>query len=215
MPFPESSLAKGEEVRYNLRPHWRVLMLPGLWAFVALLVVIIGWNLPDGIIGHLFFLLVVAAAVSPFTLWPLLVRQATFIVFTNQRILLRHGVINVKLRDIPLIRLNEVAVHQNFIDRFFGCGALLVGGKDGSKLDNVPDVVKMAALVNELIPGTGHQRGAGLADVEKVVKDLYNLLTVASGQSQSPPPAGSTVPPPAPAQPQVPPQPQPPAQHQA
>jgi uncharacterized membrane protein YdbT with pleckstrin-like domain len=178
MSFPDDALTDEEDVRGHLHPHWHTLLLPGIWAVasVALMITCL-IVLPDALWAWILFLLVVALGLFSlfrYAIWPFVLWRTTHFVFTTDRILLRGGVFNRKQRDVPLARLNDVAVHQSFFDQLFGCGALVVGstGDHGaSRLEHIPNVMKVQVLINKLIRESGHRRGADVPHLEKRLMD--------------------------------------------
>lgn len=174
MGFPEGSLTKDEVVLSHLRPHWRILILPATYLVViafATLFVWIAWA--DGFWGHkLLVVLLVAGSIflARFSVWPVLDWQSRHFVFTNERLLLREGVLKRELRDIPLTKINDVAAKQSIIDLPFGSGALVLGAGVVWRLEHIPNVIKTQVLVNELIQDKGHKRGIDAQGLEQQLK---------------------------------------------
>ena len=75
-------------------------------------------------------------------------------VFTNERVMLRSGVVSRDRRDVPLNRINDHSTKQSLTDRGFGCGTLTIesaGERGQSVLRSVPDVDRVQTMLNELI----------------------------------------------------------------
>jgi uncharacterized membrane protein YdbT with pleckstrin-like domain len=161
--------------------------MPAIWTAAVVVALVVGWILlPGGLPGkvlHATLAAVLLLVFLRFAAWRLVVWRTTHVVFTTERILLRDGVFKRTQRDIPFGRMNEVRIEQTLFDQMLRCGALVVGppGEHGqARLENIPDVLKAQVLINELIHGAGHQRGADVPDLEKTVGRLM------SGNSEKP-----------------------------
>ena len=54
---------------------------------------------------------------------------------TNQRVYVRRGIINIKEKDIPLAKINDVQIVQSLVQRLFGAGdAIVQVGNDESSM---------------------------------------------------------------------------------
>ena len=54
---------------------------------------------------------------------------------TNQRVYIRRGIINIREKDIPLAKINDVQITQNLSQRFFGAGDVVIQvGNDESRI---------------------------------------------------------------------------------
>jgi uncharacterized membrane protein YdbT with pleckstrin-like domain len=156
--FPDRQLATDEEVVKHLHPHWLTLIIP---VFVFLLTVGLGgfllaivpagdmqqWlRLAIGVVGLIVLIW--------FVLAPVLVWKTTHYVITNQRVLIRTGVLNHTGRDIPMQRINDVAFEQTLLDRIIGAGTLQVesAGETGQTvLKNIPHSDKVQQTINHLV----------------------------------------------------------------
>jgi uncharacterized membrane protein YdbT with pleckstrin-like domain len=132
-------LNEGEHVLISTRTHVKALLVPAL----ALLVVagLAGYlsSLPSGdgagvwrlVIWGFAAALLVWFSVAPFLRW--LMRTYTF---TNRRLITREGVLTRRGHDIPLNRVSDISYEKGLVDRFFGCGTLVVS--DASEHGQVP-----------------------------------------------------------------------------
>ena len=116
-------LNDGEEVVADVRPHWWALVGP-----LGAVVVVIAAGLAARIEGastavDLGLLAVVVLAVA----W-LLVRYlrwaTTTLIVTNERLIVRRGVVARAGREIPLEHLSDIGYHQRIFDRLIGAGDL-------------------------------------------------------------------------------------------
>lgn len=111
----------------ELRPHWWFFAGPGA-AFTGLVVVLVVVLRARGDVRAVSLLAWGAAAVA-WAVWMLarLARWATTLfVVTNDRLIVRTGVLSRHGREIPLERINDISYHQSLWERVIGAGALLV-----------------------------------------------------------------------------------------
>lgn len=155
-----SQLADGEEIQADLRTHWKALVGPIIVLVIAVVVLILvaafgegtawgGWALL--VVGVLAVVLVWLATVLPVWRW-----SSTHYVFTNRRISHRYGLLTKKGRDIPLYRVNDVAMEKGVLDRILGCGTLVVSDateKAGMELHDVPHVEEVQVMLQNLLFG--------------------------------------------------------------
>lgn len=135
MPFPKSFLNDGEEVVLDLRPHWVFLTWPTAALAASLLAAIVA----DRDIGSDFLtfplLAVVLVAlvwfVGRFARW----RTTNFVV-TNDRLVVRKGIVRRHGREIPLEHVNDLTVIQNLVDRIVKAGDLHIesAGERGAEV---------------------------------------------------------------------------------
>lgn len=166
--FPYNALSADEKVERLLHPHWRVLLLPMLCTLVYLAVTLAVLIVLDhdlwgsilvGLVGIVGLVLWIFLALRPFLIW-----RSTQFAFTSRRVLVRRGLIRLDLSEIPLGRVNEVKVRKSLVDRVFGSGNLIMG--EYPALENVPDVVTVFKLANDLIEARGHTKGVDAQKLE-------------------------------------------------
>ena len=130
MTFPRKLLNPGEEIAFELHPHWwyfsgsagfGILILAGALALgltnvlhgparsSAALALLGGLGL-----GFLWFLV------------RLLTWRTTHFVLTTDRLILRSGVLSKQGREIPLERVNDLSFHQTLFERMVGSGNLTI-----------------------------------------------------------------------------------------
>jgi uncharacterized membrane protein YdbT with pleckstrin-like domain len=132
VPFPRKLLNEGEDIVLDLHPHW--------WYFVKPVVVLVA-----GIVGAValrdvdaariaFLVVIVVAAV-----WLAVVYAkwaTTNVVVTTDRLIHRVGVLGKQGKEIPLERVNDIAVSQTLFERLIGSGDVTIesGGERGQQL---------------------------------------------------------------------------------
>ncbi|MEU8236962.1 PH domain-containing protein [Actinoplanes missouriensis] len=157
MAFPEDVLTDEEEVVLHLAPHWKAAVAPVAVLALALTGEILAWvMLPETEGGTVALWLI-----SAILLWnslrygvrPLLIWRFTHYVFTNERILLQHGVLVRERRDLPLNRVNDHALTQSVLDRMLGSGTLTVDsiGDQSAVLAGLPHAERVQTILYDLI----------------------------------------------------------------
>ncbi|MGX6602444.1 PH domain-containing protein [Micromonosporaceae bacterium Da 78-11] len=157
MAFPDEVLTDEEEVVLHLHPHWKTAFGPSLLVLLALAVLVVAWvMLPADRGGHLAFAVVALIMLYyaiRYGVRPLVIRQCTHYVVTDQRILLQDGVVTRERRDLPLNRINDHSMTQTLLDRMLGSGTLVVDsiGDQAAVLASVPQAQEVQTLLYELI----------------------------------------------------------------
>lgn len=142
MGYPTRLLGEGETIEFELRPHWRALVLPvivllgvvfaGVWLFITFDNQVLRWII--GVGGLVVFIVFV---LRPFLFW-----VTTQYVFTNRRVITRAGVIAKKGRDMPLSKVNNVSFEVGIVGRLLNYGRLEIesAGDEDLVIDDVPNV---------------------------------------------------------------------------
>ncbi len=154
MALREKDLTDGETVVMELREHAKTL----LWPFVLLLLLVAicvataVLATSDVLVWVVLGLAAVAAIAWVFLPW--LRWRTTSYSVTTHRIAERSGILTRIGRDIPLYRINDVALEKDLIDRVFGCGTLVVSDateKQGMELHDVPNVDQVHVRLQDLL----------------------------------------------------------------
>lgn len=166
MGYPAKLLAPGEVIKFETRPHWRALFVPGLifLATVIGLVLLLSWiasTLPGREWLRWIFMagglvIIILWAVVPFLRW-----ITTDYVFTDRRIIVRSGIISRQGKDIPLSKVNNVSFEVPPMGRVLNYGALLIqsaGENDGLTVKDVPDVEQIQRSIYEYIEADERRR---------------------------------------------------------
>lgn len=178
MAFPEDVLSADEHVVRHLHPHWKALVAPVLVVVLSLAAVVAALVLlPSGQVGDVFGYVIAGLAllvVLRFALWPFLVWRTTHYLFTNERVLMQHGVLARERRDIPLGRINDHSMSQSFLERLLGCGTLTIesaGERGQSVLVDVPDVERMQTTLYELIEADHDRHSLGDEEMREILRE--------------------------------------------
>jgi uncharacterized membrane protein YdbT with pleckstrin-like domain len=143
MGYPTKLLADDEHIVYELKPHWRALVVPVIVLLATMGLggyALASWD-NSGVrwivLGTMLLVLLVWV-VRPFLYW-----MTTQYVITDHRIIVRTGLVRRSGRDMPLSRVNDVSFSKNVIERFLNCGTIMIesAGTQGQLvISSVPDV---------------------------------------------------------------------------
>jgi hypothetical protein len=129
MAYIDNMLASGEQLIRRDHQHWFVLIADaryGLLAIVgAILLGILGMNTTgdfNRILGFLTLALVIAGIAV--TIWQYLRWRNEEYVVTTRRVLQLEGVINKRVLDSSLEKINDAVLSQSLFGRMFGFGDL-------------------------------------------------------------------------------------------
>lgn len=143
MGFPRRLLVDGETLVLTLRPHWVVLVWPGL----VTVLVLAAWaallpRLPDDANHYarwatiLAGLVVLAAVPLPrFARW-----WTSYFVVTSDRVIHREGIIGKSSMEIPLEAINDVRFEQSVLERILGAGDLIIQSASESGRETFSDI---------------------------------------------------------------------------
>jgi uncharacterized membrane protein YdbT with pleckstrin-like domain len=123
MGFPRRVLIEGEELIFDLRPHWIALTLPALVSLVAFIGAVIG--MAQANIDPVFlvaFLVVLVVYPVPKLVWWL----TSHFVVTSDRVIHREGWISKRSMEVPLEAINDVRFEQGVFDRIVGAGTVTI-----------------------------------------------------------------------------------------
>lgn len=161
MPYPQKLLSDGEEIEFEMRPHWRALVVPGL----LLLIVVFGgvyliarfddWFANSPIprsLGSWGVALIGLFVLIVFVIRPFLYWVTTQYVFTTRRIIVRAGLIARHGRDMPLSKVNNVSFDISVFGRMLNYGMLTIDSASDEALVivDVPNVERIQREVNRL-----------------------------------------------------------------
>jgi uncharacterized membrane protein YdbT with pleckstrin-like domain len=128
--YTAQSLITGEKMLYRTGLHWIVLLGPGLFGgiFVLLGIFVLtagsGGSAGVGLFIGAFGSLVIALAV--------IVRNATEMAVTSKRVIVKVGLFRRKTIELFLPRIESVIVEQGLLGRMLGYGNIVVRGTGGT-----------------------------------------------------------------------------------
>lgn len=148
-------LAPGEELVWDLHPHWRRLVVPfvvvPVVAGATTLALLTGPAEPPFrvLVLAVAFLLLLALALLPYLRW-----RSTRYLVTDRRVAGRAGIVTAEGQDLPLAHVDELHYEQTLVGRLFRSGDLVLDSDDeagGLRLVDVPRVVQVARSVAALV----------------------------------------------------------------
>jgi uncharacterized membrane protein YdbT with pleckstrin-like domain len=153
MAYPDDLLVPGEQVVVHRRPHWKVLVVPVLaflsvvaaGTFLAALIRNQSWATWGWLaLAGVGLVLVLWWTVVPVVRW-----RTTHFVVTDRRVLVREGVLSRQGIDIPMSRIHSVRFRHTVLERFLGCGTLVLESASDEPLefDDIPGVQRVHALL--------------------------------------------------------------------
>jgi len=177
--FPENILTEDEHVAMHLHPHWREMVRPVLVLLLGIAAVVAGFLwLPGDDNGQIALYAIGAVALLAvlwLTVWPWIVWRTKHYIFTNERVILQHGIFRRERRDIPLHRVNDHTMNQNLVDRMFGCGTLVIesaGERGQTTLIDVPKVQRVQSLLYELLDSDRDRHSLGDDEFREIVGEF-------------------------------------------
>jgi uncharacterized membrane protein YdbT with pleckstrin-like domain len=171
--FPENILTSDEKVVLYVHPHWKWLIFPALWLILGVAVVtaaaVFGGTIWAAVVGVIALVLL-----GWLSFWPWLRWRSNHYVFTDERVLVRHGVFTRYGRDIPLGRINDVAFSHSLIERMLGCGTMTIesAGERGQViLADLPDVERAQSTLYRLLEADRERHTFGDDDREALAPE--------------------------------------------
>lgn len=125
-------LVPGEAIVYETRPHWVILIVPGLFAAVGTLAVLCslitnGILSVGSIVTAVLFLGGLTGVIRGFITY-----QTTRFTVTNRRIIAKTGLGDRHYLELVLPQVESVIVNQRLIERLFNHGTVTVTGSGGT-----------------------------------------------------------------------------------
>jgi len=140
-----------------------------LWVVAAIVAIVLVYQVipPENGTADLITSLVIAAALIPLSVVPLVDWWFTQYVLTSERLITRSGVISRSGIEIPLVNVNNVLFHQSAFERILRSGDLLVesAGESGqSRFSDIPQPEEFQALLyrtrDELVKARAREEGS-------------------------------------------------------
>lgn len=169
MAYPPELLADGEQIEFEMRPHWRALVAPTfiiagtLILLVGLFSVSSGWFEPGSTaetIKDWVFVIGGIAVVGLFAVRQLVYWYSSQYVFTDRRIIVRNGIIAKSGRDMPLSKVQNVSYRIPALGRLMKYGSLVIDSASDESLliNDVTDVEFIQKEVTRLADADQHRR---------------------------------------------------------
>lgn len=175
MGYPANLLGDDEKIVFEMRPHWRSLIVPilVLLATVAVSGYLVALLDNEGFQSNVQAVVLISAlviilgwVVRPFLTW-----LTSQYVFTNRRVIVRSGLLSRSGRDMPLSRVNNVTFDKTLIDRILNCGQL-----------TIQSAAEQGTLVISAVP-----------NVETIQRDIYRLYEEDDARRRQGPGGGGSL----------------------
>lgn len=164
MSYVEKNLIPGEEILFRTRHHWIVMF--GLLALGTVLdaagVAAIIYAEYDkalepttrNILLILAFALLIAG--SLFTVYGILKRNATEMLVTNKRVIVKTGILSRRTFEMLLQRIESIGVQEPFWGRMLGYGTVILRGVGGTpdEFDLINHPLEFRSHVQQQIEST-------------------------------------------------------------
>ena len=164
MPFPRKLLNEGEDIVLDLHPHGWFFAKAVSFVVVAAVAAIAATNAdaPDAVRVVLLVLVLVGVVWLGvvYAKW-----STTNVVVTTDRLIHRTGVLGKSGKEIPLARVNDIAVNQTFFERLIGGGDVTIesGGERGQQIFS--DIPKPFLVQNVIYTEMDRAKGRDAARV--------------------------------------------------
>lgn len=182
-------LLDGEHIVIAVRQHWGKIAEPVLTAVLALFAVVyLGSVLPQSMGRLADFLWWIWFAVLARTAWLLLAWRADWFIATDNRLLLRYGLITRKVAMMPLAKVTDMSYTRSLPGRIFGFGKFVMesAGQDQAlrEVNWIPHPDRSyRAICAEIFGVEDHERVRN--------QDIVHLYPSDRAGSQEPDPAAA------------------------
>ena len=126
-------------------------------------------NFGSFMIGIILTLTVVGAIVGiPYIIWTYLVIKNKKYELTQERLILRSGVLNKKIEELELFRIRDYSIEKPFIYNIFGVGNIILTSSDKNnpyiKLEALKDIEDLKNKIRNAVQIT--RKNNGVKDLE-------------------------------------------------
>src|ERR1700690_3839108 len=150
MSYIDTHLLKDEIVIYRTLLHWKVFIIPVVFAVMVLAIFVLiaakaGYK-------HVELLIVIPAIL--FILNAYITRRSSEFAVTNRRVFMKTGVIQTRSLEILLNKVEAVAVNQTLLGKMLNYGDIVITGSGGTKelYRGIEDPLAFRRAVQEATP---------------------------------------------------------------
>ena len=139
--YPERLLTDDEEVLREFHPHWRILVSSVLAVMGGAAIAGVGGVFLTGWTSTIVIVLGVVAGLA-YAIPKVISWRFKIYVLTNERIIVRDGIIRRGGTEIPLENINNILFSQGVLERLLGYGDVLIesaGTSGQSRFTDIPD----------------------------------------------------------------------------
>jgi len=137
-------LRANEYVKLEAHFSFKVFVMPMLFMCIGILMLLAVWS---GAVsserirwfGHYYTMSGIFMVVGGILFFPYIYKRTDnklkIYAVTNQRVYVRRGIVNIREKDIPLAKINDVQISQSFVQRMFNAGDVIIQvGNDESSM---------------------------------------------------------------------------------
>jgi uncharacterized membrane protein YdbT with pleckstrin-like domain len=150
MSYVDTNLLKDEIVIYRTLLHWKVFIIPVVFAVIVLAIFVLvaakaGYE-------HLELLMLIPAVL--FILNAYITRRSSEFAVTNRRVIMKAGVIQTRSLEILLNKVEALAVNQTLLGKMLNYGDIIITGSGGTKelYGGIQDPLAFRRAVQEATP---------------------------------------------------------------
>jgi uncharacterized membrane protein YdbT with pleckstrin-like domain len=143
------TLMPNEELIFSSKPHMAIFFQPGWWFILGLTLLFFNFNF-----------------LGPIVLFIGLLQEILMLVYyisseyaiTDQRVLMKVGIIQRKSLEMFLSKVEGIYVDQSIFGRIFNFGKIIINGIGGNKniFNYIPDPLQFRRLVQEQVSSLRH-----------------------------------------------------------
>lgn len=137
--YIKDSLEQGEEIIFNGRLHWSAIFSYIFWSIIFILatLALLGVALfvvPQTENAMPYYYAAIGTAVVAVIIYVIgvIVRTRTEFAVTGSRFIQKDGILNIKMTEIPLFKVETVNFYQTIWQRMLGTGCLELVGSGGT-----------------------------------------------------------------------------------
>lgn len=155
--FIERTLEPGEKVIFKGRLHWSYNFRYTFWGIVLILCAIaaVVMTTQDSENQTTWTIAAAAAAVIGLCMifFGYFIRTKTEFAVTNTRFIQKDGILNIKMTEIPLFKVETVNFYQSIFERMLGTGSIELVGSGGTnhKVSYVQHPYKVRNMIATLM----------------------------------------------------------------
>src|SRR5437867_2938040 len=199
MAYLDNLLASGEQPLRREHQHWFVLAASARYAILAWIVAIVLLFVSGGIsndafrqvIGFVVLILVVGGLLN--FGWQVLRWQTEEFVVTSRRVLETQGVVNKRVVDSSLEKINDAILTESFFGRIFGFGDLEILTASESGISRLR-MLRQADDFKRAMLDAKHELELELSGARPMPSPAIRSAMPSPAPSPAPPPAASAPP---------------------
>lgn len=158
--FIEKTLEPGEEVIFQGRLHWSFNFRYTFWGWIIVLAslavgVYISSVSEDGDDNSIYYICLCVFALLGLGLvaFGYFIRSKTEFAVTNTRFIQKDGILDIKMTEIPLFKVETVNFYQGIFERMLGTGSIELVGSGGTshRVDYLQHPMEVRNMITTLM----------------------------------------------------------------